>query len=181
MIRLLSFILFCLALITTVDAQTGSYKTPSQLNTEINTLLPDNNTGLITPFVTRQMFKDVVASAGTAPACSVVGDGIADDTAALIACEAARPVGSAMVWPPGTYKITAPIGTTKSGSWDMQGVTINSTCGNLLINNSNFTLNGGRSTLNFSACAGPNQNRAIRVNPNGTFTTNGTINPGVTG
>ncbi len=115
------------------------------------------------------------------PPCNAVGDGVADDTAAINACEVARPAGSSMVWPPGTYKLTGPINTVSGGSWDMQGVTINSVCGNLLLNNSNFILNGGRSTFNFSACAGANQNRAVRINKNGTFTTNGTVNPGVTG
>lgn len=43
-------------------AQTGSVKTPSQLNTEINSTYPDNNSNAITPFVLRQVSLDQVAS-----------------------------------------------------------------------------------------------------------------------
>ncbi len=111
------------------------------------------------------------------PPCNAVGDGVADDTAAIIACEAARPVGSTMIWPPGTYKISAPIIQTKAGAWDWQKITINSVGGNMLLRGSNFTLNGGKSTFNFDPGGLGSNGRAVRINDTGTFTTNGTINP----
>lgn len=43
-------------------AQTGSILTPAALNTEINTLYPDNTAGQITPFKLRQVALDQVAS-----------------------------------------------------------------------------------------------------------------------
>ncbi len=172
MIRLLSAFLFFAGLSAAV-AQTGTYKTPSQLNTEINTNLPDNTTGAITPLIARQTLKDMVASTGTSFSCNTVGDGVADDTAALIACEAARPVGSTLVWSGPIYKITAPIIATKAGSWDMQGVTINSTVGPLFLDASNFTLNGGKSTFNYIDGSNALFNRAIRINRFGAITTAG--------
>jgi hypothetical protein len=44
------------------SAQTGSAKTPAALNTEVNTLLPDQGSGAITPFNMRQIQLDVIAS-----------------------------------------------------------------------------------------------------------------------
>lgn len=43
-------------------AQTGSVKTPAQLNAEINQTYPDNGVGAITPFGLRQVSLDQVAS-----------------------------------------------------------------------------------------------------------------------
>jgi hypothetical protein len=43
-------------------AQTGSSKTPTLLNAEINQLFPDNTSNLITPFDVRQVTLDLVAS-----------------------------------------------------------------------------------------------------------------------
>lgn len=43
-------------------AQTGSVKTPSQLNSEIRTIFPDNTVGQITPAGVRQVALDQVAS-----------------------------------------------------------------------------------------------------------------------
>lgn len=52
--------LLCAA--TSAHAQTGSIKTPSALNSEINTLFSDNTSGAITPFDVRQVALDQVAS-----------------------------------------------------------------------------------------------------------------------
>jgi hypothetical protein len=49
-------------LATPALAQTGSAKTPTALNTETNTLWPDNTTGSITPFDARQTLLDIIAS-----------------------------------------------------------------------------------------------------------------------
>jgi len=51
-----------LILTASASAQTGSQKTTTQLNTEINTLFPDNTTGIITPNALRQVTLDQVAS-----------------------------------------------------------------------------------------------------------------------
>lgn len=48
------------------SAQTGTAKTPAQLNTEINSLFPDNTVGTITPNAMRQVVLDMVASATNA-------------------------------------------------------------------------------------------------------------------
>lgn len=56
--------LFLVLLVTPAVAQTGSAKTNSQLNTEINSSFPDNTNGLITPFALRQFTLDSVASFG---------------------------------------------------------------------------------------------------------------------
>lgn len=56
-----------LALLLSVGAghaQTGSPQTPTSLNNEVNTLFADNTIGAITPFNARQMYLDMVASAG---------------------------------------------------------------------------------------------------------------------
>ncbi len=106
------------------------------------------------------------------PPCNAVGDGVADDTAAIIACEAARPVGSTMVWSPGTYSITGDITAAKAGAWDMQGVTVNSVQGRFILPVSNFTLNGGKSTLNFDPGSLGSNGRAVRLSGS-RFTTNG--------
>lgn len=56
--------IFAIFLLTvgTAAAQTGSNKSPADLNTEVFGLLPDNATHLITPFAARQMLLDVIAS-----------------------------------------------------------------------------------------------------------------------
>jgi hypothetical protein len=51
-----------LALSAPVCAQTGSSKTVTALNNEVNSLFPDQNTGAITPFDARQTFLDIIAS-----------------------------------------------------------------------------------------------------------------------
>src|ERR1700722_6195242 len=50
------------SLLNPAQAQTGSPKTPTALNTEINTNFPDNTTQLITPAIVRQMLLDGVSS-----------------------------------------------------------------------------------------------------------------------
>ena len=80
-----------LCAITSAHAQTGSPKTSAQLNTEINTLFPDQVTGQITPFDLRQVTLDQVASSvlGTVTLTGpVTGSGI--NTIATI-------IGSGMV------------------------------------------------------------------------------------
>jgi len=56
--------LICLLMVGPAFAQTGSPKTPTALNTEINSLFADNTTGLITPFDVRQVALDQVSSFG---------------------------------------------------------------------------------------------------------------------
>ncbi len=109
-----------------------------------------------------------------------------DVTAALQAAEAARPVGAKLVWPAGTYTMTAPLSILNPGEHEWQGTTLNSTAGNILIKSSNFLLNGGESTFNYTGAAGPNLNRALRVGGNGLvqplteLTTGGNIAVGAT-
>jgi hypothetical protein len=67
-ILFLSLLLFSSPLL----AQTGSNKTATQLNAEINALWPDNSSGLITPYNSRQTLLDMVASS--------VGTGVIYDT-----------------------------------------------------------------------------------------------------
>ena len=60
----IKYIIPALLLLTTpAYAQTGTVKTITQLNTEINTQFPDNLTGAITPFIFRQLQLDLTASA----------------------------------------------------------------------------------------------------------------------
>lgn len=54
------------------SAQTGSAKTQAQLNTEINSLFPDNVHGLITPFDARQVTLDQVATMFGGPVSPLV-------------------------------------------------------------------------------------------------------------
>jgi len=51
-----------------VLAQTGSNKTTTQLNAEVNSLWPDNSSGLITPFNSRQTLLDIIASTASGAA-----------------------------------------------------------------------------------------------------------------
>lgn len=50
--------------ITFAGAQTGSPKTVTDLNAELNVLFPNNTVGAITPFAARQMLTDIIASYG---------------------------------------------------------------------------------------------------------------------
>lgn len=54
----LALLLFCSGAL----AQTGSSKTTSALNTEVNTLWPDQSTNSITPANARQTLLDIIAS-----------------------------------------------------------------------------------------------------------------------
>lgn len=56
------FVLLLMLLCSPAFGQTGSSKSVSTLNTEVNTLWPDNTTGLITPFNARQTLLDIIAS-----------------------------------------------------------------------------------------------------------------------
>lgn len=55
-------VLFILCVVAPAMAQTGSPKTPAQLNTEVNTLWPDNTGQTITPHDARQTLLDIIAS-----------------------------------------------------------------------------------------------------------------------
>lgn len=188
MLRRFAIVFFLLLLPICASAQTGSRKTPTQLNTEVNTLFPDNTAGQITPFDLRQVTLDVIAgsvsgalvSVQAAP-CTATGDGVTDDTAAIQACENNRPAGSHMIWPYGTYKITGQINASKSGSWDFQGATLDVTSlpgplssngqGGLTVPVSDFYINGdSSSTLNFT----PGLNIAAIFLSGGKYSTNGT-------
>jgi hypothetical protein len=57
---IISFIAILLS--ASASAQTGTPKTPTQLNAEIFALFPDNSIHLITPFNARQTLLDLVAS-----------------------------------------------------------------------------------------------------------------------
>jgi hypothetical protein len=90
--------------------------------------------------------------------------GVADSTTAILAAETARPSGATLVWPQGTYRISADITATKPGVWDMKTVTINSAAGKILFDTNNFELEGNKSTFNFIGSGiGGDGNRAIRV------------------
>jgi hypothetical protein len=89
--------------------------------------------------------------------------GVADSTTAILAAEAARPSGATLIWPQGTYKISADITATKPGVWDMKTVTINSTAGRILFDSNNFELEGNKSTFNFIGGGTSDSNRATRV------------------
>lgn len=57
--------LLALALgVCAATAQTGSSKSTTVLNTEVNSLFPDQNAGAITPFNARQTLLDIIASNG---------------------------------------------------------------------------------------------------------------------
>lgn len=62
MIRKLAFAIAFVVSAVPAHAQTGSVKTPANLNAEINALWPDQNVGGITPFNARQTLLDMVAS-----------------------------------------------------------------------------------------------------------------------
>lgn len=69
--------LICIAIVP-ASAQTGSAKTVGALNTEVNSLFPDNTAGAITPFDLRQVTLDIIASyinGTTFTGCSVTGSG----------------------------------------------------------------------------------------------------------
>jgi len=80
--KLLLVLLGLLTTSTLVLAQTGSSKTISALETEINTLWPTTGAGAITATNARQTLQDIVNSyspyAGTATALSVVNGGTGD-------------------------------------------------------------------------------------------------------
>lgn len=58
----LLFVVALLASISGVFAQTGSSKTPTVLNAEVNSFWPDQTSGEITPFNARQTLLDIIAS-----------------------------------------------------------------------------------------------------------------------
>lgn len=64
-------ILFLLT--TPAYAQTGTPKSLTQLNTEINSQFPDQLTGAITPYILRQLNLDMVASAVLGQSAATVG------------------------------------------------------------------------------------------------------------
>lgn len=78
-----------LASISGVFAQTGSSKTPTVLNAEVNSLFPDQVTGGVTPFDARQTLLDIIASYpnlnATVPAGTILCNPISG-TAAIQNC-----------------------------------------------------------------------------------------------
>lgn len=147
-------------------AQTGSGKTPTQLNSEINLLWPDNTTRSITPFNARQTLLDIVASYAngsyTAPYSGAVArslaaklgtdlvsildfgadsTGVADSTTAVVSALA---TGKDIYAPTGTYKLSGASCPTFSTTGqklygDGRGATVfSSTC-----TNNTFTVNNG--------------------------------------
>ena len=60
--RIKSIISILLLLTAPAYAQTGTAKNLTQLNTEVNSQLPDQNVGTITPYVLRQLELDFAAS-----------------------------------------------------------------------------------------------------------------------
>jgi len=89
--------------------------------------------------------------------------GVADSTTAILAAETARPSGATLVWPQGTYRISADITATKPGVWDMRTVIINSAAGRILFDSNDFELEGNKSTFNFIGGGTSDSNRATRV------------------
>ncbi len=81
MSRLFGILLILLAFLfaTGAGAQTGSVKTQMQLNNEVNSLWPDNNTGQITPFNSRQTLLDMIAT-------QFAASGITTGTSACTIC-----------------------------------------------------------------------------------------------
>lgn len=58
----LALAIIALMVVAPAFAQTGSAKSVTTLNSEVNNLFPDQNTGAITPFNARQTFLDIIAS-----------------------------------------------------------------------------------------------------------------------
>lgn len=84
--RILAALSMLCVFFSPAQAQTGSQKTPAQLNAEINSLFPDQNHGAITPFNLRLVTLDQVASSVIAVTPAQYGakcDGVADDTVAI--------------------------------------------------------------------------------------------------
>ena len=105
------------------------------------------------------------SSAITPEEFGAVGDGIADDTAAINAAEAARQPGQSLVFGSGPYKITGDVTMTKPGQWVLPGTIINSTAGRMLVATSDGAITGsGGATFNFAG-GDPalSLDRAIRV------------------
>jgi len=65
--KLILFLCLAFAWITPAYAQTGSSKSVSVLNSEVNSLWPDNTVGTITPFNARQTLLDIIASSLNLP------------------------------------------------------------------------------------------------------------------
>ena len=85
--RILQIALLALfALTAFAHAQTGSGKSPAQLNAEINADCPDNIIGLCTPFIYRRDLLDIVASSTPASNLANYGakcDGVTNDGPAI--------------------------------------------------------------------------------------------------
>lgn len=62
MTRIVGIVLALILSVGCASAQTGSSKSTTTLNSEVNTLWPDQTTGAITPFNARQTLLDLIAS-----------------------------------------------------------------------------------------------------------------------
>lgn len=166
MLRIITIILF-LCMTSLSFAQTGSSKTQSGLNAEINTLWPDNTSGQITPFNARQTLLDMVATQFAGP----LNCGAIDDT---VLVQSQMDVAGVVVLPPvGTCVVSNLIATRnvrisgsgpasvlqfKSGS---TGYMLDSTT-SFYIQIQNMQLNGGNVT-NYNSTSSPGTRSGVHL------------------
>lgn len=131
-------------------------KTTAQLHTEINTNFPDNTSGLITPALLRTTTTDIVdtyAGAFNVKAYGAVGNGVADDTAAInSAIVDLNAAGRGRLYfPAGTYLVSSSLTAITASAiiqgdgmnWTIPGI-VQGTLINYTSNNSSlFTMNSG--------------------------------------
>lgn len=183
--RLFASLALVAALVSPAWSQTGSVKTQAALNTETNTLWPDNTVGQITPFNARQTLLDVIATSFAFPNIAnnytavqtygadayfgsgrpwcdprskgALGDQTTDDTTAFTACVTALSViGGTVFVSPGNYCI--------KGGWTVSGLGLNimgAGRGGVLLQTCGadvtlLTLNATRSVISDIGLAGPN-------------------------
>ena len=118
-------------------AQSGSVKSQFQLNNEINSLFPDQTTGVITPYVARQTFLDMVASSAistvSVTSYGAKGDCVTDDSPAFNLALANSNTRVIVPNPPGgCYAIATPI-VIGNGTWVGLAATAVSTIQNVVL------------------------------------------------
>lgn len=124
------------ALVMPAQAQTGSAKTPTALNTETNTSFADNTTGAITPTITRQQLLDMIASGLNVPS---LGGDCTSASNILITCTKLNSIS------PGTaYPLNVGAGLAASGSDVVLSMTSvkNSLGGDVNLNNTSNYFDG---------------------------------------